>query len=68
MAHACVLRHIVPHGCPRPRRDLIGTMSETGNADEGEGRVKRLVDGGADLAGALGGVGSTAVAGPLVGN
>lgn len=42
-------------------------MSETRNADEDEDRVKRLVDGGADLAGALGGVGGTAVAGPLVG-
>jgi hypothetical protein len=42
-------------------------MSETRDADEGEDRVKRLVDGGADLAGALGGVGGTVVAGPLVG-
>jgi hypothetical protein len=43
-------------------------MSETGKADQGERRVERLVDGGADLAGALGGVGGTAVAGPVVGN
>jgi hypothetical protein len=37
------------------------------DADDGEERVKRFIDGGADLAGAVGGVGATAVGGPLVG-
>ncbi len=40
---------------------------DPGDADVGEARVKRLIDGGADLAGAVGGVGASAVAGPLVG-
>lgn len=42
-------------------------MSEPGDIEEGDERVKRLIDGGADLAGAVGGVGGTAVGGPLVG-
>jgi hypothetical protein len=36
-------------------------------AEDGDDRVRRLIDGGGDLLGAVGGVGATAVAGPLVG-
>src|SRR3954454_17348052 len=42
-------------------------MTEPGEGQEGDQRVKRLVDGGADLAGAIGGVGAGAFAGPWVG-
>src|SRR3954453_15086881 len=42
-------------------------MSEPVETQEGEVRVRRLVDGGADLAGAIAGVGAAAFAGPFVG-
>lgn len=42
-------------------------MSGPDETEPGEERVRRFIDGGADLAGAIGAVGATTLAGPLVG-
>lgn len=42
-------------------------MTTPGGQDEDEHRLERLLDGGADLAGAVGGVGATVLGGPMVG-
>jgi hypothetical protein len=52
----------------RPRRERHSrTVIEPEDPDDGASRVKRLLEGGADLAGAVGGVGATALGGSWAG-